>query len=346
MTEPVEGAGLSDLVATFMGAGLQIPPVPESFKSRLIRREEWFWSSRELDRGRLYDPNLLVDEATAPVDDYLSIAHVGHGVNSYFLTYQLVQGPLALFAQTDWGGVDGGGAEANALRLQYDSIQKVLARVPASPDGRSDDMRLLVIESRSKAIDMCTWVMRDGRARQELLRWPRGLGWPSALSRAAQELGRLDPAIEADGSNVVSVGIESSWDVVGEVTLTADRLAFPATLPARPGLYRFLFQEHGPIAAYLGETADLRRRAGHYRIGNASQLTNKRLHDLMTSHLGSGGRIEMAIALSADSVVAGQVGQLDLGRKSARLLAESAAIHAVPAEWRLLNMPGVGEDRE
>jgi hypothetical protein len=62
----------------------------------------------------------------------------------------------------------------------------------------------------------------------------------------------------------------------------------------------------------------------------------------MHAHLGQGKQIEMAIALGGIVTVGGYLEPLDLNRKASRLLAEAAAVHAVPRE-QLLNLPGIGE---
>jgi hypothetical protein len=39
------------------------------------------------------------------IEDYVLLAHAGHGVNSYAIHVFVVHGPLALFLQVPWGGV-------------------------------------------------------------------------------------------------------------------------------------------------------------------------------------------------------------------------------------------------
>jgi hypothetical protein len=189
MTTTSDGAGWRDLVATFTEADLPIPPAPADLMPRLERRDAWFWSTRDLDRGALYDPGLIIDEATPPAD-YLAIGHVGHGMNSWFLTYQLVSGPLALFAQIGWGGAfEDGPSDRETLRDQYAAIQTLLDLTAGSAGAWADDLRLIVLAGEDKGIDVCTWVALDDRPRPELLTWPRRYGSASALQRAATELG-------------------------------------------------------------------------------------------------------------------------------------------------------------
>ena len=46
-----------------------MPPNPATLEPQLERRDEWFWSTRELDRSERYDPVLIEQEATWPVPD-------------------------------------------------------------------------------------------------------------------------------------------------------------------------------------------------------------------------------------------------------------------------------------
>jgi hypothetical protein len=63
----------------------------------------------------------------------------------------------------------------------------------------------------------------------------------------------------------------------------------------------------------------------------------------MTEHIASGGLIEISIATAATVSVDDHVRPLDLRRKASRLLAENAAIHAVPYLEPLENLPGIGD---
>jgi hypothetical protein len=95
--------------------------------------------------------------------------------------------------------------------------------------------------------------------------------------------------------------------------------------------------------AYVGEAADLRKRASGYRGGYAGQKTNARMNLRMTEHLASGGLIEVSIATVATVAVNDRIQPLDLRRKASRLLAENAAIHAIPNTEPLENLPGIGD---
>lgn len=130
---------------------------------------------------------------------------------------------------------------------------------------------------------------------------------------------------EADSLDM-SVGL--TWRTAGSVTLDDDGLpAFPR-LPREPGLYRFEFGTDDPDTRrlYIGESVDLARRASNYRnakTDRSRQRTSRRIHKEIVAHLSAGGSIEFAIATSARW---SEDGALDFRRKSARHLAESAAV--------------------
>jgi len=343
MMKSGSASGWDDLVATFATAGVPVPPIPAALKPYLERRDEWFWSTRDIDRSDLYDPSLIEREATWPTPDYVAITHVGHGVNSYFLTYQAVFGPVALFAQTGWGGAYMDSEEQTAeLAAQFEAIAKVLDLADTWPEIGRVGHRLLVAESADKGIDICTWLELDGRSQPGLGSLRRADLRATALLRAAR---RLDPSVLNEGGasrDTVDVAVEMEWEEIGPVELVDGALVFPADLPKQPGLYLFRFVGPDGEQVYVGEASDLHRRGGHYRLGNQAGVTNKRLHDVMHRHLGPGRRIEMAIALGGIVTVDGYVQPLDVRRKASRLLAEAAALHSIPRDQQL-NLPGIGE---
>jgi hypothetical protein len=138
------------------------------------------------------------------------------------------------------------------------------------------------------------------------------------------------------------VEVQFEWEEVGEVTLDAlGRLEFPP-LPRDPGIYRFRLVG-ASTSNYIGEAADLRKRANGYRAGYPRQRTNHRMNRRMCEHLEAGGRVEVAIAVNVEAKVNGRAQRLDLQQKKSRLLAESAALHLVPDAEPLENLPGLGE---
>jgi hypothetical protein len=131
--------------------------------------------------------------------------------------------------------------------------------------------------------------------------------------------------VAADSLNVE---VHYQWCNAGSVTL--DRAGFPLfpALPSLPGLYRFNFgaNSEGKTVLYIGESKELSDRARQYRRAKTDRtkaLTSRRLHRKIVEHLSEGGTIMMSIVTE---VRLGDNTSVSLGRKSGRLLAESAAV--------------------
>jgi hypothetical protein len=343
MDTPTSASGWEDLLGAYSGAGLPIPPIPEGLRSELDRLDEWLWATRAIERWDLYNPGAFLRAVTFDGPDSVAIAHTGHGVNSYFLTYQAFVGPVALFAQVGWGGIYMDNASRVAeLAGVYQQIEDLLAAAASwSPAGRAGQ-RLVVIWGRAKGFDTCAWVTLDEEEQPHLLDWPPG--WrtpggfvgPTALQRAASMLRGTADAVEAT--------IALDWVHVGEVKLTDDGLEFPGDLPTGPGLYRFSLVGTGETRVYIGEASAPRRRASHYRIVHPTGATNARLHVLLSKHLSEGGRVRMAIATHGMVTVEGKIRQADFRVRSTRVMAESAALLSLRDGEVPLNRRGaVGE---
>ena len=118
-----------------------------------------------------------------------------------------------------------------------------------------------------------------------------------------------------------------------------------------PGLYRYDFgvDEASVRTLYIGESGELARRASNYRnakTDRSRQRTSRRIHKEIVGHLSAGGGIEFAIATS---VRWGDDVELDLRRKSARRLAENAAVLLAQSQpsIRVLNIDAeLGDDGE
>ena len=140
------------------------------------------------------------------------------------------------------------------------------------------------------------------------------------------------------------VEVELDWEAARPVTRDAsEQLNFPPDLRPVPAIYWFRFTGVGVTRHYVGEAEDLVRRMAGYRAGYEKQTTNRRLNLRMNEHLKTGGQVEMSVATSGAVTVDGERRPLDLGRKVSRLLAEAAAMHAVPPGEPLENLPGPGD---
>ena len=76
---------------------------------------------------------------------------------------------------------------------------------------------------------------------------------------------------------MMRVSVELEWRPVDEVLMDRDRLVFPH-LPETAGLYRLRLVGSTSTSTYIGETANLERRAAGYRGGYAGQVTNARMN--------------------------------------------------------------------
>jgi hypothetical protein len=147
------------------------------------------------------------------------------------------------------------------------------------------------------------------------------------------------------------------WKLIGNITLDpADALKMP-TAPKRPGVYRFWI-ETGPgrPRVYIGETDNIARRMYQYARPSRSQKTNARVNAELLRLLRHGSRVSLWIVTEAfvrlDAME--ELEQVDLDRKTSRLIVENAALAAARVENVaelgdpderpiILNLPGRGE---
>jgi hypothetical protein len=154
-------------------------------------------------------------------------------------------------------------------------------------------------------------------------------------TRANSAAFNFEQLIAADS---LDIEVHFRWSNTGRVTL--DRSGFPQfpALPDLPGLYRFDFgaDDDGRSVLYIGESKKLSERARQYRRAKTDRttaLTSRRLHRTMVEHLSSGGEITMFIVTE---VRLGDNTVISLGRKSGRLLAESAAVVSTHLDPRVV----------
>jgi hypothetical protein len=169
---------------------------------------------------------------------------------------------------------------------------------------------------------------------RQRVRFARGKVGGSYLARGRRPaVERVIPVLSGEFEPVeLDVRVRMRWHLPAGVTLdTAGRLAFPL-LPRSAGVYRLVLSgapDRDQPRVYVGETENLRRRGGNYRRPGPTQRTSQRIHDLLGSHLRGGGTVTMAVATSATIVAGGTSRELSLRRKSARVLAEHAALAQV-----------------
>jgi hypothetical protein len=87
--------------------------------------------------------------------EYVAIGHVGHGINSYAITYHLVYGPVACFVQSGWGGVY---MDRDIATTKTKALLKKCSRVAKLAEHSSLIGRLLVMESEFSEVMLCEWL--------------------------------------------------------------------------------------------------------------------------------------------------------------------------------------------
>jgi hypothetical protein len=106
--------GFDDLAASLAHSDLPPPPVPIALRPALALVEPWCWATYELDPWRLYfdvmgeyvlsESETIAKNALVPPEHFV-LAHVGHGINSYFLCYEYKYEDIVIAGKVPWGGV-------------------------------------------------------------------------------------------------------------------------------------------------------------------------------------------------------------------------------------------------
>lgn len=120
-----------DLLDEWVRVTLAAPPIPVRMQTLLRRHDAWVWSTRSADRLDPFQEYLLDDWTQDPVEDFVTLSHAGHGVNSYGLTLSMAYGPVALMVQSGWGGVFGGPIDNGRLAELYAHVAAVVRAVEA-----------------------------------------------------------------------------------------------------------------------------------------------------------------------------------------------------------------------
>ena len=228
-----------------------------------------------------------------------------------------------MFAQDAWGGAyEDEAAQIGPIADLFGRVRELLVSAEGLPVQRE---RLLVLVASNKRWDVCQWVPMDGRTWQTL-NPPRAEVLTHPIEAAINAL----PGDGASGLRPwVATTVRLGWQAQGQVRAT-ERGPSVDNLPAVPAIYRFRFVGMEGGSVYVGETMNLARRMGNYRVGDPHLRTNAWVHDLMVTHLASGSVLELDVAFGASATTDGVTRELLLGDKLDRVLAEAAAIHDVP----------------
>jgi hypothetical protein len=185
----------------FEAEGLIAPPVPAALEPSVVEQEPWVYTTRDIDPMGMYmfGPYIL-EAVTKPLDDYFAVSHAGHGVNSYGLNYHLVYGPIALFAQTAWGGVYvDAERSAGQVRKQLSLCANLITAVEASTDRLPHSpARLIVVESDFHGRAVCRWLDKPMGRETAAAEWLEAAGSNEELGTEGASAAPEQPAaIEA-----------------------------------------------------------------------------------------------------------------------------------------------------
>ena len=99
-------SGYEDMNELFEGAGLGVPPVPEHLRTDVKELRPWTFATFDIAADDLYDfDSALRGAFDRRAADSFAVGHVGHGVNSYAIGYQVVTRWFIVVLQLAWGGV-------------------------------------------------------------------------------------------------------------------------------------------------------------------------------------------------------------------------------------------------
>ena len=167
--------GLDEATKTFAGAGLTLPPVPSRFANALRVIDPWCFGTRKVSGiGMYFFDRYWKEPLTRSTRAYVAFSHAGHGINSYAITYHLVDGPLALFVQRGFGGVySNKQADRRAVNSLFRRCAALVAAVEKAKDRglKGPPGRLLVVESTMRGLHVWGWLERPPRSAAEAKAW-------------------------------------------------------------------------------------------------------------------------------------------------------------------------------
>lgn len=167
---------------------LQFPPIPDHLAHLVQQQAPWVFGTRPQSIG-LYDlPGFVAEYLAQPPEYYCLFGHAGHGLNSWAMHYYLVDGPLAVFTQTLWGGVYTDSIDATAVMgARFGHAEDLLAAVAEARRFQyfPADRRLVVVQSD---LHPTRW---GWRAADGAIDWHAA---PHALIAAAEAVEALNPS--------------------------------------------------------------------------------------------------------------------------------------------------------
>lgn len=146
MTTLRDPDGLGEAMLSYREAGLELPPVPLPLLGEVRQHAEWRWGSEDADPAdRAGFLARARDPGGAPL---ICFGHVGHGVTSWWHSYQLVTPTVALFARHAFGGAYGDrAAEAAGIAAAMAGLRDLilLAETARETGLLPEGQRLVVV---------------------------------------------------------------------------------------------------------------------------------------------------------------------------------------------------------
>jgi len=186
-------AAMADLRAAFAEAGLPKPRIPDGLVSALMKQRDWCWATRPVDPLDMCMFDRYPDEVfrssieSERLEDYVAVSHAGHGASSYFLTYQLVLGCVAIFVQIGWGDA---ALDEEVCRLRVERAFRGIATLleaakPLLSMSAGSGSRLVVLASE-RPVGVVGWLGPSPVSSVAVDIWRNQHAWPphNVLARA------------------------------------------------------------------------------------------------------------------------------------------------------------------
>lgn len=129
-------SGYEDMVLTLAAADFPAPPVPIALRPAVVKLAPWMWATYEADGMKLY----LAEFDGEPVrQNRFACAHLGHGVNSYFMSLELGWNGVHIGGRIPYGGAYSDAvSDRQAVAATWMGWQRELDLLQGwDPDGHS-----------------------------------------------------------------------------------------------------------------------------------------------------------------------------------------------------------------
>jgi hypothetical protein len=150
-------SGYEDMKRLFAAADLGVPPVPEALRPDVREVRPWTYATFDVAASDLYEFDSGLQALLGQRDnDSFAVGHVGHGVNSYAIGYQVVWGPFIVALQLAWGGAYMDREETtDAVRRSFEAVGSLLS---VHPPSHVADGHLVVVSADFRQLNAAGWL--------------------------------------------------------------------------------------------------------------------------------------------------------------------------------------------